>query len=142
MQEMQETQVQSLGWEDPLEKGMATHSSICAWNIPWTESLVGYSPCGYKRIRHDLVKTTNLQVNKVHLFIYYKIKPGDVSRKPLFVTMFALFVCIIWPRFWRRKNLTELPSSHGHTKITIIYRATIYENNLKTSRGGFPQMEV
>ena len=35
--EMQETQVQSLGWEDPLEKGMATHSSILAWRIPRTE---------------------------------------------------------------------------------------------------------
>ena len=34
---MQETQVQSLGWEDPLEKGMTTHSSILAWRIPWTE---------------------------------------------------------------------------------------------------------
>ena len=34
---MQETQIQSLGWEDPLEKGMATHSSIFAWRIPWTE---------------------------------------------------------------------------------------------------------
>ena len=36
---MWETQVQSLGWEDPLEKGMATHSSILAWRIPWTEEL-------------------------------------------------------------------------------------------------------
>ena len=34
---MQETQVRFLGWEDPLEKGMATHSSILAWRIPWTE---------------------------------------------------------------------------------------------------------
>ena len=34
---MQEIQVLSLGWEDPLEKGMATHSSILAWEIPWTE---------------------------------------------------------------------------------------------------------
>ena len=41
---MQETQVRSLGWDDPLEKGMATHSSIIAWEIPWTESLAGYSP--------------------------------------------------------------------------------------------------
>ena len=40
----QETRVQSLGREDPLEKGMATHSSILAWRIPWTRSLVGYSP--------------------------------------------------------------------------------------------------
>ena len=41
---MQEMQVQSLGWEDPLEKGMATHSSILAWRVPWIEDLVGYSP--------------------------------------------------------------------------------------------------
>ena len=37
MQEMQETGVQSLVWEDPLEEGVATHSSILAWKIPWTE---------------------------------------------------------------------------------------------------------
>ena len=41
--------VQSLGWEDPLEKGMATHSSSLAWRIPWTEELGGlYSPWGHK----------------------------------------------------------------------------------------------
>ena len=45
---MRETQVQSLGWEDPLEKEMATHSSILAWRILWTEELVGYSPWGRK----------------------------------------------------------------------------------------------
>ena len=38
---MQEMQVQFLGWEDPLEEGMATHSSIVAWRIPWTEESVG-----------------------------------------------------------------------------------------------------
>ena len=41
MEYMQETQVLSLGWEDPLEKEMATHSSILAWRIPWTEELGG-----------------------------------------------------------------------------------------------------
>ena len=41
---MQETQVRSLGWKDPLEKGMATHCSIFAWRIPWTEEPAGYSP--------------------------------------------------------------------------------------------------
>ena len=45
---MQETWVQSLGWEDPLEKGLATHSSILAWKILWTEELAGYSPWGHK----------------------------------------------------------------------------------------------
>ena len=43
-----ETQVGSLGQEDPLEKEMATHSSILAWKIPWTEDPVGYSPWGHK----------------------------------------------------------------------------------------------
>jgi len=46
---MQEIQVQSLGQEDPLKKGMATHSSILAWRIPWSE---GYSPWSQK-VRHD-----------------------------------------------------------------------------------------
>ena len=43
---MQETGVRSLGWEDPLEKGVATCSSTLAWRIPWTEDLAGYSPKG------------------------------------------------------------------------------------------------
>ena len=45
---MQETWVWSLGWEDPLEKEVAPHSSTLAWKIPWMRSLVGYSPWGYK----------------------------------------------------------------------------------------------
>ena len=48
MQETQETRVQSLGWEDPLEKEMVTYSSVIAWKIPWKRSLVGYSPWGHK----------------------------------------------------------------------------------------------
>ena len=44
---MQETQVQSLGQEDPLEKEMTTHSSILAWEIPWTEEPGGLQPMGY-----------------------------------------------------------------------------------------------
>ena len=47
---MQETWVQSLGWEDPLEKGMATHSSILSWRIPWTEEAGGYSPWGCREV--------------------------------------------------------------------------------------------
>ena len=50
---MQETWVQSLGWEDPLEQGMATHSSILAWRIPWTEEPGGLQFIGSQRVRHD-----------------------------------------------------------------------------------------
>ena len=51
---MQEIWVEFLGPEYPLEEEMATHSSILAWEIPWTGSLVGYSPWDHKRVRHDL----------------------------------------------------------------------------------------
>ena len=51
---LQETWVQSLGQEDPLEKEMATHSSILAWKILWKRSLVGYSPWGRKESGHNL----------------------------------------------------------------------------------------
>ena len=50
---MQETLVQSLGWKDPLEKGMATHSSILAWRIPWTEESGGLQFMGSQRVGHD-----------------------------------------------------------------------------------------
>ena len=50
---MQETWVRSLGWEDPLEKEMAIHSSILAWRIPCTEEPGGLQSTGSQRVRHD-----------------------------------------------------------------------------------------
>ena len=50
---MLETQVQSLGWEDPLEKEMATHSSILAWRIPWIEEPGKLQSTGSQRVVHD-----------------------------------------------------------------------------------------
>ena len=53
MQAPQETQVRSLGQKDPLEEGMATHSSILAWRIPWTEEPGGLQSIGSQRVGHD-----------------------------------------------------------------------------------------
>ena len=53
MQEIQEMLVQSLSWEDPLEEGMATHSSILAWRVPWTEEPGGQQSMGSQRVGHD-----------------------------------------------------------------------------------------
>ena len=53
MQEMQETRVQSLCQEDPLEEEMATHSSIISWRIPWTKDPGGLQSIGNQRVRHD-----------------------------------------------------------------------------------------
>ena len=50
---MQETWVQSLGWEDPLENGMAILYNILAWRIPWTEEPGGLQSIGSQRVRHD-----------------------------------------------------------------------------------------
>ena len=55
---MQETWVQYLGWEDPLEKGRATHSSILAWRTPWTEALGGLQSMASQRVGHDLAANT------------------------------------------------------------------------------------
>ena len=55
---IQETWVQSLGWEDPLEKGMAAHSSILAWEIPWTEELVGATVHGVTK-SHFVTQLSN-----------------------------------------------------------------------------------
>ena len=68
---IQETWVWSLGWEDPLEEGMATHSSILAWRIPWTEEPGGLQSIGSQRLRHDWVTSTTYRVNlrlSSHLF--------------------------------------------------------------------------
>ena len=53
MQETLETQLGSLGWEDPLEEGTAIHSSILAWRIPGTEEPGGLQSIGSQRVRHD-----------------------------------------------------------------------------------------
>ena len=53
MQEMLEIWVQFLGWEDPLEKGMPTHSSILAWRIPWMEEPGRLQSIGSQRVRHN-----------------------------------------------------------------------------------------
>ena len=60
---MQESWVQSLGWEDPLEEGMATHSSILVWRIPWTEEPGGIQSMGSQRIRHN--RATKHSTNNV-----------------------------------------------------------------------------
>ena len=52
---MQETWVRSLSREDPLEKDMGTHSSVLAWEIPWTEEPGGLQSVGSRRVKHDLV---------------------------------------------------------------------------------------
>ena len=62
---MQETRVRSLGREDPLEEGMATHSRILAWRIPWTEEPGGNSPWGWKKL--DTTEQLMLSLSEIIL---------------------------------------------------------------------------
>ena len=61
---MWETQVRSLGQEDPLEKGMVTHSSVLTWRIPWTEEPGGLQSMGLQRVRHYWATTLSLKIRE------------------------------------------------------------------------------
>ena len=65
---MQEIQVWSLGWDYPLEKGMATHSSVLAWRIPWPEEPGRVQSLGSQRVRHDWVTNTFSSFYLPHLW--------------------------------------------------------------------------
>ena len=69
MQELQEMQVQSLGWEDPLEKGLATHSSILAWRIPWIEEPGGLQSMGSQRVRHNRSDFAHMHTHIFFIFL-------------------------------------------------------------------------
>ena len=94
---MQETQVWSLGWEDPLEKGMATHSSILAWRILWIEEPGGLQSMGSQRVRHDWVTNAHTKYKYSHfegcgtLLVFKKI----FLKINLFLTVLGL-CCFAW----------------------------------------------
>ena len=67
-------QVPSLGWEDPLEKEMATHSSIPAWGIPWTEEPGGLQSMGWQSAGHDLATKQQQQMPQILHEIYVPCK--------------------------------------------------------------------
>ena len=71
---MQETQVRFLGREDPLEKEMATHSSLLAWRIPGTEEPGRLHSKGSQRVRHDLVTGQQQQNMKIYMHIIKELK--------------------------------------------------------------------
>ena len=79
---MQETQVQSLGQEDPLKKEMVTHSSILAWEIPWTEKPHGLESMEAQRVRHDWGTNTFTFCHVYHsapVFLTFESAPPDHS---------------------------------------------------------------
>ena len=82
---VQETWVWSPGWEDPLEKGMATHSSILAWRIPWTEKPGGLQSMGSQRIRHDWATNTHAHTHTNSIYVSIPI-----SQFHMYVLMYDI----------------------------------------------------
>ena len=88
----------SLGREDPLEKEMAMHSSILAWRIPWTESLVGYSLCNRKE--QDMIEQL------IHSTAYVQL-----NSECCFYSSFQSMISVKIPSSLRRRNRELLPRS-------------------------------
>ena len=83
---MQETRVQSLGGDDPLEKEMATHSSILVWTIPWTEESDSYSPWGHKEVRHNSMTELSVSLSLTHTHTHTHTKENTCRAAWLFIT--------------------------------------------------------
>ena len=90
---MRKTQVWSLSWEDPLEEDMATHFSILAWRIPWTEEPGGLQSMGLQRVQHDWATTKITQL----LFFFYLIlkQISNILSFPACVLLILFTVCFI-----------------------------------------------
>ena len=105
---MWDTSVQSLGGEEPLEKGMATHSSILAWKIPWIEEPGGLQSMGLQRVRHDWATNTYLDVIKEPVKWRNGIKPKalfseEKHAKKFKQSVFRIFVDFAgtwFPSYW------------------------------------------
>ena len=76
---VRETWVRSLGWEDPLEEGMATHSSVLAWRVPWTELPGGLQAMRSHRVGHDCATkhTAHTGYYQAHMMIFYLLMTGS-----------------------------------------------------------------
>ena len=109
MQEMQELQVQSLGQEDPLEEGMATHSSVLAWRIPWTEEPGRLQSTGSQRVRHDWIDLAQALVIRRLSWI---IPVGPIRDPQEERTQTQRRGGAVWPRrqreIWRCSILKEI----------------------------------
>ena len=100
---MKEMQVRSLGWEDPLEKEMATHSRILAWEIPWTEEPGRLQSTGSQRVGHDWAIKTTTQIS-------FNCNLWFVSGDPLTKSVTSL------PRTWVSSHFLRGPSGHPPPK--------------------------
>ena len=99
---MGETRVQSLGWEDPLEKEMAIHFRTIAWKIPWTEEPGRLQPMGWQRVGHDWA--TSLHFHS------------------LLISILIMYTCNTLSRAWTKKSSPAL----DHVKVKLLSRVHLF----------------
>ena len=126
---MWETWVWPLGWEDPLEKGMATHSSIFAWRIPWTEGPGGLQSTESQRVRHDWTTNTwNLSIKFKKNKKYHPSSPSFILLKLNYIKReFAILISLPVSLFFPFLSLFSLPvlvntESSRRRKGTVLGR--------------------
>ena len=95
-----QTHLGTLGWEDPLEKGMATHSSILAWRTPWTEKPGGLQSNGLQRVGHDRATSTGTLRGLRNFFLpynkYMHSEPSFLNVTTVGLLKMFLLICIIY----------------------------------------------
>ena len=116
---MQETWVWSLGWEDPLEKGMMTHCSILAWRIPWTEEPGGLWFMGSQRVGHNWV--TNSSKAKLRTYSSSSRAIENVLRQILWAVFQKLMPAGPWSQRTQRAWVSSLAcSSVGVSLCSLV----------------------
>ena len=113
---MQETRVQSLGQEDPLEKEMATHSSILAWRIPWTEEPGGLQSTGSQRVGHDWATSLSLLLYLQSRNDFLLISPHTHASQSFYIFFFppACTPACLYSYVYSHIFIHMFPSVHTH----------------------------
>ena len=109
---MWETWVRALGWEDPLEKDMAIHSSTIAWKIPWTEEPGRLQSMGSQRVRHDWATSLSLSISPFPV-------PGNHS------STFSLWICLFW-MFHENRIMWDVAFCIWFLSFSVIFSKFIH----------------
>ena len=142
MQEMQETEVQSLGWEDPPEEEMAIHTAILVWKIPWTEEPSVLQSMGSHRTGHDWV---SMKESYMHMKTCWHQAKFQLTSMQILIHLFwmncleksfllhFIFIIIEWgnPNITKHEARMERIDSFTYKNQMISHNNTI--NNLKTN---------
>ena len=125
---MQETHIWSLGWEDSLEKGMVTHSSILDWRIPWTEEPCGLQSIGSQRVRYMWVTNTSLHITSYKQKVYVAWYPPTIYH-PISIVLNANYSRNFSKNYYFLYSIYLLPFTFFFKLKNRRYRAQWFSYN-------------